>query len=115
MTEIQTLWFGGTIPYFRRERGENVPAVNGTGQPAGRKCGLPECLRTCGVWEYPLVTGGNVLIGRDASRSRGIIPKVGARTSCSCLQRGTCRYQPLTAYDGKTGADVACEAFGTLS
>ena len=86
VTEIQTLWFGGTIPYSRGERGKNVPAVNGTGQPDGRTCGLPECLRTCGVWEYPLATGGNVFIGRDASRSRGIIPKVGARTSCSCLQ-----------------------------
>ena len=93
----EVLWFGGTIPYYRGERGKKVLVVNVTKQPASRKCELLDCLWTCGVREYPIVTGGDVFIDRYASQTRDIIKMWGEENVLQFITGVIRRYRPLVA------------------
>ena len=71
----EILWFGGMIPYYRGELGKKVLVAVASQQPASRKCELLDCLWTCGVREYPVVTGGDQFPDRYRS-SAGEIFKI---------------------------------------
>ena len=53
----EVLYMGGVIPLYRGQEGKKLIQVNVSKQPASRKCELLECLWTCGVREYPVVSG----------------------------------------------------------
>lgn len=93
----EILWFGGTIPYYRSERLKKVLVVNVSEQPASRKCELLDCLWTCGIREYPIVSGGKVFVDRYASQVRNIMDMWGEENIMQFLTGVIRRYRPLVA------------------
>ncbi len=69
----EVLWFGGMIPYYRGELGKKVLVVSVSKQPAVRKCELLDCLWTCGVREYPVVTGGKSFVDKYSSKRSAVL------------------------------------------
>ena len=69
----EVLWFGGMIPYYRGELGKKVLVVSVSKQPAVRKCELLDCLWTCGVREYPVVTGGKAFVDQYSSKRSAVL------------------------------------------
>ncbi len=53
----EVLWFGGLIPLYRGQLEKKILVISVSTQPASRKCELLDCLWTCGVREYPVVSG----------------------------------------------------------
>ncbi len=110
----EVLWFGGTIPYYRGEQRKKVLVVNLTKQPASRRCELLDCLWTCGVREYPIVTGGDAFIDQYASQTRDIVKLWGDDTLLQFITGVIRQYRPLVAvthdFNGEYGhgAHKAC-------
>ncbi|MBQ9008894.1 MAG: PIG-L family deacetylase [Clostridia bacterium] len=110
----EVLWFGGAIPYYRGERQKKVLVVNVSKQPASRKCELLDCLWTCGVREYPIVTGGDVFVDGYASQTNMVLNWWGRENLLQFITGVIRRYRPLVAithdFDGEYGhgAHKAC-------
>ncbi|MBQ8095264.1 MAG: PIG-L family deacetylase [Clostridia bacterium] len=93
----EILWFGGTIPYYRGERRKKVLVVNVSQQPASRKSELLDCLWTCGVREYPIVTGGKAFVDRYASQVHDILKMWGEENLLQFVTGVIREYRPLVA------------------
>lgn len=90
----EILWFGGTIPYYRSERGKRVLVVNVSEQPASRKCELLDCLWTCGVREYPVLSGGKAFKDRYNSQVSQILKMWGEENLYQFVTKMIRQYRP---------------------
>ncbi len=98
----EILWFGGLIPYYRAERGKKVLVVSVSKQPAVRKCELLDCLWTCGVREYPVVTGGKAFVDKYSSKRSAVLTMWGGTEPLNRFIVGLIRqYRPdvIAAHD----------------
>ncbi len=90
----EVLWFGGMIPYYRGELGKKVLVVSVSRQPGSRKSELLDCLWTCGVREYPIVTGGEAFIDRYSSYLKEVLEMWGEDNLLTFVARILREYQP---------------------